>query len=172
MRMTDCGETRAGTTKNKAPVRARSMESPRTFRMLLKSPFPQNWAASTPLPLTIPNTSRENTKNSGSIGIKESVCRSVKDNGRRVLRSHDFSFLLIFPILSTIPNLLHTFSVHLMNCYFSDFWYSHVTEKRTLRREKCNMRKKQDIIWKQSTRWKLVEKWVTKYLDSYHTLFC
>ena len=115
---------------------------------------------------------RENTKNSGSIGIKESVCRSVKDNGRRVLRSHDFSFLLIFPILSTIPNLLHTFSVHLMNCYFSDFWYSHVTEKRTLRREKCNMRKKQDIIWKQSTRWKLVEKWVTKYLDSYHTLFC
>ena len=94
---------------------------------------------------------RENTKNSGSIGIKESVCRSVKDNGRRVVRSHDFSFLLIFPILSTIPNLLHTFSVHLMNCYFSDFWYSHVTEKRTLRREKCNMRKKQDIIWEQST---------------------
>ena len=26
--------------------------------------------------------------NSGSIGIKESVCRSVKDNGRRVLRRH------------------------------------------------------------------------------------
>ena len=74
---------------------------------------------------------RENTKNSGSIGIKESVCRSVKDNGRRVLRSHDFSFLLIFPILSTIPNLLHAFSVHLMNRYFPDFWYSHVTEKKT-----------------------------------------
>ena len=36
-----------------------------------------------------------------------------------------------FPILSTIPNLLHAFSVHLMNCYFPDFWYSHVTEKRT-----------------------------------------
>ena len=35
------------------------------------------------------------------------------------------------PILSTIPNLLLAFSVHLMNCYFSDFWYSHVTEKRT-----------------------------------------
>ena len=74
---------------------------------------------------------RENTKNSGSIGIKESVCRSVKDNGRRVLRSHDFSFLLIFPILSTIPNLLLAFSVHLMNRYFPDFWYSHVTEKKT-----------------------------------------
>ena len=28
------------------------------------------------------------------------------------------------------------------------------------------MRKKQDIIWKQSTRWKLVEKWVTKYLKT------
>ena len=28
------------------------------------------------------------------------------------------------------------------------------------------MRKKQDIIWKQSTRWKLVEKWVTKYLNA------
>ena len=36
-----------------------------------------------------------------------------------------------FPLLSTIPNLLHAFSVHLMNCYFLDFWYSHVTEKRT-----------------------------------------
>ena len=35
------------------------------------------------------------------------------------------------PILSTIPNLLHAFSVHLLNCYFPDFWYSHVTEKRT-----------------------------------------
>ena len=31
---------------------------------------------------------RENTKNSGSIGIKESVCKFVKDNGRRVLRRH------------------------------------------------------------------------------------
>ena len=35
------------------------------------------------------------------------------------------------PLLSTIPNLHHSFSVHLMNCYFPDFWYSHVTEKRT-----------------------------------------
>ena len=31
------------------------------------------------------------------------------------------------------------------------------------------MRKKQDIIWKQSTRWKLVEKWVTKYLKKSHS---
>ena len=31
------------------------------------------------------------------------------------------------------------------------------------------MRKKQDIIWKQSTRWKLVEKWVTKYLKKNHS---
>ena len=54
---------------------------------------------------------------------------------------------------------------------FPDFWYSHVTEKKTLRREKCNMRKKQDIMWEQSTLWELVEKWVTKYLNSYHTLF-
>ena len=40
-------------------------------------------------------------------------------------------FFSDFPILSTIPNLLHAFSVHLMNCYFTDFWYSHVTEKKT-----------------------------------------
>ena len=33
------------------------------------------------------------------------------------------------------------------------------------------MRKKQDIIWKQNTQWKLVEKWVTKYLNRYHALF-
>ena len=30
------------------------------------------------------------------------------------------------------------------------------------------MRKKQDIMWEQSTLWESVEKWVTKYLDSYH----
>ena len=34
-----------------------------------------------------------------------------------------------------------------------------------------NMRKKQDIIWKQSTLWESVEKWVTKYLNSYYPLF-
>ena len=45
--------------------------------------------------------------------------------------NHGFSFTPIFPLLSTIPNLPHSFSVHLMNCYFPDFWYSHVTEKRT-----------------------------------------
>ena len=33
------------------------------------------------------------------------------------------------------------------------------------------MRKKQDIMWDQRTRWKLVEKWVTKYLNRYPTLF-
>ena len=42
------------------------------------------------------------------------------------------AFLLaIFPLMSTIPNPHHSFLVHLMNCYFPDFWYSHVTEKRT-----------------------------------------
>ena len=30
------------------------------------------------------------------------------------------------------------------------------------------MRKKQDIIWEQSTLWESVEKWVTKYLNSYY----
>ena len=29
------------------------------------------------------------------------------------------------------------------------------------------MRKKQDIIWEQSTLWESVEKWVTKYLNRY-----
>ena len=33
------------------------------------------------------------------------------------------------------------------------------------------MRKKQDIMWEQSTLWESVEKWVTKYLNSYHTFF-
>lgn len=33
------------------------------------------------------------------------------------------------------------------------------------------MRKKQDIMWEQSTLWESMEKWVTKYLNSYHTLF-
>ena len=42
------------------------------------------------------------------------------------------AFLLaIFPLMSTIPNPHRSFLVHLMNCYFPDFWYSHVTEKRT-----------------------------------------
>ena len=31
-----------------------------------------------------------------------------------------------------------------------------------------NMRKKQDIMWEQSTLWESVEKWVTKYLNSYY----
>ena len=31
------------------------------------------------------------------------------------------------------------------------------------------MRKKQDIIWEQSTLWKSVEKWVTKYLKKNHS---
>ena len=80
------------------------------------------------------------------------------------------AFLLaIFLLMSTIPNPHHSFSVHLMNCYFPDFWYSHVTEKRTLRREKCNMRKKQDIMWEQSTLRESVEKWVTKYLKKNHS---
>ena len=33
------------------------------------------------------------------------------------------------------------------------------------------MRKKQDIMWEQSTLWESVEKWVNKYLNSYHTPF-
>ncbi len=33
------------------------------------------------------------------------------------------------------------------------------------------MRKKQDIMWEQSTLWESVEKWGTKYLNRYHTLF-
>ena len=31
------------------------------------------------------------------------------------------------------------------------------------------MRKKQDIIWEQSTLWESVEKWVTKYLKKNHS---
>ena len=61
--MTIFGLIRLGITKNRAPVSASSIESPRTFRICLTSPFPQNWAAKIPPPLTIPNTSRENTKN-------------------------------------------------------------------------------------------------------------
>ena len=79
----------------------------------------------------------------------------------RIERSWHEPWLFFYaniPLLSTILNLLHAFSVHIMNCYFPDFWYSHVTEKRTLRREKCNMRKKQDIMWEQSTLWESVEK--------------
>ena len=30
------------------------------------------------------------------------------------------------------------------------------------------MRKKQDIMWEQSTLWELMEKWVTKYLKKNH----
>ena len=54
-----------------------------------------------------------------------------------------------FPILSTIPNLLHAFSVHLLNCYFPDFWYSHVTEKRTSeeRNIKAILRLERSGIW-------------------------
>ena len=43
-------------------------------------------------------------------------------------------------LLSRFPHIVNypqspPGTVHLMNCYFPDFWYSHVTEKRTLRRE-------------------------------------
>ena len=31
------------------------------------------------------------------------------------------------------------------------------------------MRKKQDIMWEQSTLWESVEKWVTKYLKKSHS---
>lgn len=63
MRITIWGRTMEGTTKNKAPPRANKMDRPNTFLIFFTSLFPQNWAASTPLPLTMPNTSRENTKN-------------------------------------------------------------------------------------------------------------
>ena len=56
---------------------------------------------------------------------------------------HGFSFSN-FPyyLLSQIPPL---FSVHLMNCYFPDFWYSHVTE-RELQKGEMQYAKKQDVI--------------------------
>lgn len=34
------------------------------------------------------------------------------------------------------------------------------------------MRKKQDIMWEQSTLWESVEKWVTKYLKKNHSEYC
>ena len=92
-----------------------------------------------------------------------------QSHGKEIILCHGFSFSLKFPLLSTIPNPLTAFSVHLMNYYFPDFWYSHATEKRILRREKCNIRKNQDIIWEQSTLWESVEKWVTKYLKKNHS---
>ena len=64
--------------------------------------------------------------------------------------SYAMAFLLPhFFHVSTIPNLLHAFSVHLMNCYFHDFWYSHVTEKRTSeeRNIKAILRLERSGIW-------------------------
>ena len=61
------------------------------------------------------------------------------------------------------------FSVHLMNCYFPNLWYSHVTEKRTSEGRIANIRKMQDIMWEQSTLWESVEKRVTKYLKKNHS---
>ena len=63
IRMTILGFVRLGITKNKAPVIAKRIESPRTFLIFFTSPLPQNWAANIPPPLTIPKTSSENTKN-------------------------------------------------------------------------------------------------------------
>ena len=71
--------------------------------------------------------------------------------------------------MSTIPSISHSFSVHLMNCYFPNFWYSHVTEKRTSEGRMTNMRKKQDIIWEESTLWEQVERWVVRYLKKNHS---
>ena len=34
------------------------------------------------------------------------------------------------------------------------------------------MRKKQDIMWEQSTLWESMEKWVTKYLKKNHSEYC
>ena len=34
------------------------------------------------------------------------------------------------------------------------------------------MRKKQGIMWEQSTLWESVEKWVTKYLKKNHSEYC
>ena len=62
IRITACGHRIAGTAKNRAPPSASRMDSPRTFLIFFTSPLPQNWAARIPAPLTIPNTSRENTK--------------------------------------------------------------------------------------------------------------
>lgn len=85
-----------------------------------------------------------------------------------MVKSPGFSFTY-FPILSTIPNLHPSFSVHLMNCYFPNLWYSHVTEKRTSEGRIANIRKMQDIMWEQSTLWESVEKRVTKYLKKNHS---
>ena len=32
---------------------------------------------------------------------------------------------------SAIPNLLHAFLVHLMNCYFPNFWHYQTSEKQS-----------------------------------------
>ena len=52
-----------------------------------------------------------------------------------------------------MPSISHSFSVHLLNCYFPNFWYSNVSENG---KERYTMRKKQDVIWETSTLWEQV----------------
>lgn len=51
--------------------------------------------------------------------------------GKVMAQAMAFPLSPIFPLLSTIPNLIHVFSVHLMDCYFPDFWYYHTAEKQS-----------------------------------------
>ena len=55
--------------------------------------------------------------------------------------------------MPTMPSISHSFSVHLLNCYFPNFWYSNVSENG---KERYTMRKKQDVIWETSTLWEQV----------------
>ena len=42
------------------------------------------------------------------------------------------AFLLLrYPYIVYYPNLLYAFSVHLLNCYFPDFWYYHTLKKQS-----------------------------------------
>ena len=63
MRITFSGASTQGITKQSAPVMDSVSAKPITFLIFFTSWFPQYWAARTPEPLTIPNTSNVNTKN-------------------------------------------------------------------------------------------------------------
>lgn len=90
--------------------------SPSTFRIFFTSWFPQYWAARTPEPLTIPKTSRENTKN--TLFASPTAAMEVSPKVPIIIVSTRFTMVFSIPCMATgkaivtaFPKNLRSFSI-------------------------------------------------------------
>ena len=99
IRITSSGHTMAGIIKAAAPASASISASPSTFLMFFTSLLPQYWAARTPLPLTIPNTRSENTKN--TLFARPTAAMVVSPSVPIIMVSTRFTIVFSIPCMAT-----------------------------------------------------------------------